>query len=106
MLGSGGGQRLPFLFTFSTFQMFTFLEKITGNVRFYVSRPSSALEGIEFYPLTGTAYCDWKSGSESMHKCKKRHMLLATVPFVSLGRFANTILLERKDCHLFPIMDY
>ena len=105
MLGSGGGQRLPFLFTFSTFQMFTFLEKITGNVRFYVSRPSSALEGIEFYPLTGTAYCDWKSGSESQHQCKKRHMLLATVPFVSLGRFANTILLERKGCHLLPIMD-
>ena len=105
MLGSGGGQRLPFLFTFSTFQMFNFLEKITGNVRFYVSRPSSALEGIEFYPLTGTAYCDWKSGSESQHKCKKRHMLLALVPFVSLGRFANTILLERKDCYLLPIMD-
>ena len=105
MLGSGGGPRLPFLFTFSTFQMFNFIQKITGNVRFYVSRKSNALDGIEFYPLTGTAYCDWKSGSESMHKCKKRHMLLATVPFVSLGRFANTILLERKDCHLLPIMD-
>ena len=105
MLGSGGGQRLPFLFTFSTFQMFNFIQKITGNVRFYVSRKSNALDGIEFYPLTGTAYCDWKSGSESMHKCKKRHMLLATVPFVSLGRFANTILLERRDCHLLPIMD-
>lgn len=105
MLGSGGGQRLPFLFTFSTFQMFNFIQKITGNVRFYVSRKSNALDGIEFYPLTGTAYCDWKSGSESMHDCKKRHMLLALVPFVSLGRFANTILLERKDCHLLPIMD-
>lgn len=105
MLGSGGGQRLPFLFTNSIFQMFNFLEKITGNVRFYVARPSSAVDGIEFYPLTRTAYCDWKSGSESMHDCKKRHMLLALVPFVSLGRFANTILLERKDCHLLPIMD-
>ena len=82
-----------------------FIQRITGNVRFYVSRPSSALSGIEFYPLSGVAYCDWKSGSESMHDCKKRHMLLALVPFVSLGRFANTILLERKDCHLLPIMD-
>lgn len=70
----------------------TLWENITSSVSFYVSRPSSAVEGIEFYPLTGTAYCDWKSGSESMHKCKKRHMLLATLPLVSLGRFANTHL--------------
>jgi len=72
------------------------IQRITGNVRFYVSRPSSALSGIEFYPLCGVAYCDWKSGSESMHDCKKRHMLLALVPFVSLGRLANKIKTSTK----------
>ena len=72
------------------------IQRITGNVRFYVSRPSTALSGIEFYPLCGVAYCDWKSGSESMHDCKKRHMLLALVPFVSLGRLANKIKTSTK----------
>lgn len=72
------------------------IERITGNVRFYVSRPSTALSGIEFYPFCGVAYCDWKSGSESMHDCKKRHMLLALVPFVSLGRLANKIKTSTK----------
>jgi len=75
--------------------MTNLLQRITGNVRFYIARPSSAISGIEFYPLTGTAYVDWKSGSESTHKCKKRHMVLASLPMVSLGRFANTYLLRR-----------
>ena len=75
--------------------MTSILDRIAGTVRFTVARPSSAVAGIEFYPLTGTAYCDWKSGSESMHKCKRRHMLLASLPMVSLGRFANTYLKGR-----------
>jgi len=76
--------------------MTNLIQQITGNVKFYIARPSSAVAGIEFYPLTGTAYVDWKSGSESMHRCKKRHMLLASLPMVSLGRFANTYLKGRK----------
>jgi hypothetical protein len=75
--------------------MTSILDRIAGTVRFTVARPSSAVAGIEFYPLAGTAYCDWKSGSESMHKCKRRHMLLASLPMVSLGRFANTYLMGR-----------